>query len=66
MNNRILCIYSILTFLYLFLFKQVVIVLLIIASELFYVPSGIYLLRVGSCGAGASCDMCFWFAVNTP
>ena len=65
-NNSILCIYDILTFLYLVSFKQVVTVSLIVSSDLFYIPSGICLLRVGSGGAGASCVMCFWFAVNTP
>ena len=33
-----------------------------------YIPSGIWLLRVGGGGggAGASCLVCFEFAVNTP
>ena len=40
-----------------------VIIIWIIAT---YISSGIFLLRVGSDGAGIGCVVCFGFAMNTP
>ena len=61
-NNRTLCIYAILTFLYLVSFSK----LLLFFKVFLFIYSGICLLRVGRGDTEASCVMYFWLTVDTP